>query len=145
MNFTQAQIERLLVGDIVVLTAPKKECEYDFPFSPIHQGKNEIEYVTNKTGKLKFQVGRDYAVMQKGKSMWHCSKCGVQQTEKEMEECWGSALYGKITTNKNKITSFGYECPYCDARASGLFQSLRFVVKKITSKDNEWLLEVEKK
>ena len=138
MNFSQQQVERLLAGKTVLLAVPKKEGEKSYGlFTHILTVKDENE-------KIKFQVGRDYAVMQGGKSVWHCPKCGVQQTEKEMEECWGSALYGKITANKNKITSFGYECPYCDARASGLFQPLRFVVKKITSKENNWMLEAEK-
>ena len=118
MNFTNKQIERLLAGDSVVLTVPKKEGEM---FHRLRESIWSGEMGSKKKPlRIKWQVGRDYSVMQIGESVWHCPKCKT------------------ITEPKIKYACCAGGCPNVANKP------LRFVVKKITSKNKEWLLEVEK-
>jgi len=121
LSGTKCQTRRLLKEGEVIYISPRVVC--------------------NKNDKVKWQVGRDYCVsLGRGKAgLWYCSKCKVQQTEKEMEECWGSALYKKVIANQNKIISEGYECPYCEAGTNGTFKPLRI---KITGLRKEYLRDI---
>ena len=129
MNFSTEQVARLLVGKLVQVVVPKKEGEEAFyPAKGFFKGKEAkvpkgsyfCIHSDTKDFRVKFQVGKSYAVMLGGKSVWHCPKC--------------------------KYTKLNYFlCAHSAGQEAKHAIQLRFVVKKITSKDNEWLLEVEKK
>lgn len=127
MIFTQAQVDRLLAGETVVLTVPKKEGDGSTHFG-IYFGKRWYGNVVKfDTKRVKFQVGRDYAVMLGGKSVWHCSKCN------------------KIYEGMSKENYEDYGPPTCRCVGYEQFtEPLRFVVKSIRAKNSNWVLEVKK-
>ena len=127
MNFTQAQVERLLAGKRMVLTVPKKEGEQFCPEYKKNEGVSVRRY-SPLSNSIKFQVGRDYAVMQKGKTAYACDAGHI---------CFPL----KKELGKGKSVA----CNLDHKGKSWLMLPLRFVVKKITSKNKDWLLEVEKK
>lgn len=88
MNLTENQIKELLDRKSVVLVIPKKEGEESLvqintrkPLQIIvnHSGLIFEEAVSSsfhkKQIKVKWKLGRDYAVQLKNKSVWYCPEC----------------------------------------------------------------------
>ena len=128
MNFSTEQVARLLAGKLVQVVVPKKEGEEAFyPAKGFFKGKEAkvpkgsyfCIHSDTKDFRVKFQVGKSYAVILGGKAAWYCPKCKAYETTN----------YPGLGINGHKKNCRSGEFP------------LRFVVKSIKSQSKNWVLE----
>lgn len=153
-NFTNMQIQRLLQGLSVRLTTlanlsknrnlkGKEYADYAFTkkIKAISVYKENTNEDNNAIGtfphRIKWQVGRSYAVMQGGKQVWHCPKCNYCIVGKGFNgncfECTVAKI-GKENAFSGNYSSNDFEP----------LKPLRFVVRKIRVENKNWIRVVEK-
>ena len=126
MFFTQKQVNRLVAGKPVQIRKLTTPTQTWMNFA----GENTV-YDGNPKSKVKWQVGRDYAVqldvLESG--LWYCTEC---------LKC--------ISTNKEIIKKYG-DMGSCQGSHYEVrfFQPLRIKITGIFCDKNEWIIEgVEK-
>jgi len=136
-NFTDERVKRLLAGKDVVLVTLKKPGEslaanrsvWKAGSSPLYVLPEQSKIPFKSGYRLKWQVGRDYAVCQKNKSLWHCPKCNAV----------AKLVKVRITDKKPSAIDKACVCSMNLMRKDvlyarlGSFKPLRFVVKSIKS------------
>jgi len=107
LNLSDHQIQRLIAGKTVSVRVKKKEGERILFEKEIVTGSNTLIDIENhfrntvakafgfpviltKNGRVKFQVGKDYAVHRKAMPIWFCNKC------KWYDHNWLEKIVGKI-------------------------------------------------
>ena len=124
MKFSQEQVDRLVSGKPVQLRKLAKEGEFDAS-RMVEIFKNfdhSIKSVWIKDKKIKWEVGRDYAVQLGKAGLWYCPKCKI----------------------KGPTDAIGICCSKCGMDETDMLM-LRIKITGIRKEQNEWVLEVVKK